>query len=572
MIVYDFEVTKHDWLICFLDTETRKMYEIVNNVEHFRKFYDYYKHRIWVGYNSRGYDQWIAKAILAGFNPYEMSTWIIDKDRKGFEFSKLLNDYPILNYDCSVGFRSLKELEAFMGDAIVETSVPFTIDRKLTDSELKEMIKYCKHDVWETFKVFIETKSEFESHVGLINEFGMDMSYINKTKAQLSAEILGASKRERDDEYDISFPPTLRLGKYDWIRDWYCNWADEIKDDSAKLECNVAGVPHVFGLGGLHGAIRNYYGVGHYLMIDVASYYPALMIEYNFLSRNVLNPKKYRDIRDERIRLKGVKDPREYPRKIVLNSTFGASKDKYNKLYDPLQANNVCIGGQLLLTDLIDKLEGKCELIQSNTDGVLVKLHNVGDEENIKLICEEWCERTRMSLEYDKFVKVFQKDVNNYVIVPEGDLYDSKGKPRWKAKGAYVKHLNTLDNDLPIVNKAVVDYLIKNIPVEVTISKADNLIDFQKITKISHSKYDWIVYKGEILSEKVVRCFASKLESDDTIYKKHKTKVTLDKTASTPEKAFIYNDDIVGKKVPDYLDKNWYIDLAKKRISDFLGE
>ena len=99
-------------------------------------------------------------------------------------------------------------------------------------------------------------------------------------------------------------------------------------------------------------------------MCDVASYYPAMMIEYGFLSRNVKNKFKYRQIRDERIVMKQNKDKRQQPRKIALNSTFGASKDKYNKLYDPLQANNICITGQLLLTDLIEKLENHCQLIQ----------------------------------------------------------------------------------------------------------------------------------------------------------------------------------------------------------------
>ena len=44
----------------------------------------------------------------------------------------------------------------------------------------------------------------------------------------------------------------------------------------------------------------------------------------------------------------------QQPYKIVLNGTYGASKDKYNNLYDPLQANNVCINGQLMLLDLIE--------------------------------------------------------------------------------------------------------------------------------------------------------------------------------------------------------------------------
>ena len=102
MIIYDFETFKYDWLVCWLDTETKKIYSIVNDKQKLEKFYEYYKNRIWVGYNSRNYDVWIAKAILCDFNPYDMSQWIIEKDRKGFEFSRLLNNFPIINYDCAV--------------------------------------------------------------------------------------------------------------------------------------------------------------------------------------------------------------------------------------------------------------------------------------------------------------------------------------------------------------------------------------------------------------------------------------------------------------------------------------
>ena len=43
-----------------------------------------------------------------------------------------------------------------------------------------------------------------------------------------------------------------------------------------------------------------------------------------------------------------------------------------------------------------------------------------------------------------------------------------------------------------------------------------------------------------------------------------------EKIALTPERVFIDNDDVRGKKVPEYLDKDWYVDLAKKRIKDFI--
>lgn len=365
MIVWDFEVYKHDWMVCWLDVETKKMHSIVNDKEKLEKFYKYYNKRIWVGYNSRHYDQWIFRAIMCDFNPYELSDWIINKDRPAFEFSSLLGRIPVLNYDCKNTHHSLKQLEAFMGDDIQETTVPFDIDRKLTKKELEEVKKYCKHDVWETFKVFVETKTEFESHMGLLKEFNLPLKYISKTKAQISAVILGASAKKHNDEFQIDIPETLEIGRYQWVVDYYLDWAENVKDyKKFVLKGDIGGVPHKFGLGGLHGARNKFVGDGIFLLADVSSYYPAVMIEYDFLSRNVKNPKKYRKLRDDRLVMKANGDPREYPRKIVLNGTFGASKDKYNQLYDPRQANNICITGQLFLVDLIDKIEDHCEIIQ----------------------------------------------------------------------------------------------------------------------------------------------------------------------------------------------------------------
>lgn len=564
MIVYDVEVFKHDWMICWLDTNTRKMHSIVNNKEKLEKFYDYYKNEIWVGYNSRSYDQWIVRAILCDFNPYDLSDWIINKGRHAFEFSSMLGKIPILNYDCQYFFRSLKELEAFMGDDIQESDVPFDIDRKLTPEEIRKVKKYCKHDVWETFKVFIETKSEFESHMGLIKEFNLPLKYVSKTKAQISAVILGASQKKWKDEFDIDIPDTLDLGRYDWIKDFYLNWAKNDRDyKNMKLDTDIAGVPHSFGVGGLHGAKKRFMGDGIFVLADVSSYYPALMIEYDFLSRNVSSPKKYRTIRDDRLKLKAQKDPREYPRKIVLNATFGASKDKYNNLYDPRQANNICIAGQLFLVDLIDKIEDHCEIIQSNTDGVLFKLTDETNKKEVLELCDQWAERTRMGLGYDHMKKVIQRDVNNYIAVFDNDYV--------KSTGSVVKPPHPLDNDLPIIRKAVVEYFVNNVPVEETIMKSDKLIDFQKVTKISH-KYSHAIHNGQRKLERVFRVFASKDPNDGILYKQHKKKDKPDKTPSTPERCFIDNSDINGKGIPTKLDKQWYIDLARKRVEEFVDK
>ena len=588
MIFYDFEVFKNDWLVVLIDPINKKQFTIINNPDELEKIYNEYKKDIWVGYNSRNYDQYILKAILCGFNPKDMNDHIIKYKQHGFTFSSLLIRYPLINYDVAmINDGGLKTLEGYLGNNIKETSVPFDIDRKLTDEEIIETVQYCTHDVEQTIEVFLLRKSEFESQMDLINTFKLPLFKVGKTKAQLTADILEAKRwYEWNDEFDITIPTTLRIEKYKDILNWYKNPLN--RDYNKKLEIEVAGVPHLFAWGGLHGGRKKYSSEGYFINVDVASYYPALMIEYDYLSRNVKDKSKYVNIRDTRLELKAKKDPKQQPFKIVLNGCYGAMKDKNNNLYDPLMANNVCVSGQLFLLDLIEKLEPYAEIIQSNTDGILIKMPTkYSINEWYKLIddvCYEWENRTKMKLEFDEFVKVYQKDVNNYVII------DRLGN--YKSKGSYVKKLNSLYYDLPIVNKALINYLLKKIPVEKTINECNELKEFQKIVKVS-SKYSYGLYNpkielkkirdtsgklktvkifsgGEKLNEKCFRVFASVDNiNDGTIYKVKNENKNPEKFADTPEVCFIYNHNINDEAVNIKLNKKWYIELAKKRLRDF---
>lgn len=566
MLFYDFEVFSQDWLVVIKDTDTRTTHKILNDPEALRKIYEANKNNIWVGYNSRSYDQYIFKGILLGMDPKKINDHIIVKNLCGWQYSRAFNQIQFYNFDIMTDkFKGLKQLEGFMGNDIRETTVNFNIDRKLTPKEIEETFFYCNHDVEQTMKVFINRKEEFDSQMNLIKTFKLPLKYINKTKAQLSAIILEADKREHDDEFEITIVDTLKVEKYKSIVNWYRNPVN--LDYKKKLEIEVADVIHLFGWGGLHGARVKYQDEGIFINSDVTSFYPSLMIEYGFLSRNVRHAEKFKEIYDIRVELKKEgKKKEQAPYKIVLNSTYGASKDKYNNLFDPLQANNVCINGQLLLLDLIehvtDKIPG-AKLIQSNTDGVMFKLPNEETIDIYKDVCKEWETRTRMGLEHDLIKKVIQKDVNNYIIVMDNG--------KIKSKGAYVKSLNSLDYDLPIVNKALMEYFISGIPVEETINNCNDLIEFQKVVKVS-SKYKCSLYGDQVLNENILRVFASRSRRDPGVYKLKKDKDTKDKIGGTPERCFIENGDIKGIKVPRKLDKQWYIDTAKKRIKDFVGE
>ncbi|WP_437629318.1 hypothetical protein [Clostridium paraputrificum] len=566
MLFYDFEVFSHDWLVVIKDTDTRTTHKILNDSEALRKIYEANKNNIWVGYNSRSYDQYIFKGILLGMDPKKINDHIIVKNLGGWQYSRAFNQIQFYNFDIMTDkFKGLKQLEGFMGNDIRETTVDFNIDGKLTPKEIEETFFYCNHDVEQTMKVFINRKEEFDSQMNLIKTFKLPLKYINKTKAQLSAIILEADKREHDDEFEITIVDTLKVEKYKSIVNWYRNPVN--LDYKKKLEIEVADVIHLFGWGGLHGARVKYQDEGIFINSDVTSFYPSLMIEYGFLSRNVRHVEKFKEIYDIRVELKKEgKKKEQAPYKIVLNSTYGASKDKYNNLFDPLQANNVCINGQLLLLDLIehvtDKIPG-AKLIQSNTDGVMFKLPNEETIDIYKDVCKEWETRTRMGLDHDLIKKVIQKDVNNYIIVMDNG--------KIKSKGAYVKSLNSLDYDLPIVNKALMEYFISGMPVEETINNCNDLIEFQKVVKVS-SKYKCSLYGDQVLNENILRVFASRSRRDPGVYKLKKDKDTKDKIGGTPERCFIENGDIKGIKVPRKLDKQWYIDTAKKRIKDFVGE
>lgn len=170
-----------------------------------------------------------------------------------------------------------------------------------------------------------------------------------------------------------------------------------------------------------------------------------------------------------------------------------------------------------------------------------------------------------MNDELEKIIKDFE-DENHCTVVCKGDKIHILGK--LERKGKYVKELSDLDNDLPIVNKAVVDYIINGTPVEQTINNSNDMIDFQTIVRVSKAyKLGW--HNGQELSEKTFRVYASTDSKDTYIGKCRESGATPEKFANTPDNCFIYNKEVKGVPLSAKLDKKWYIDLAKKRLGEY---
>lgn len=563
MVFYNFGVFKYDWIVVFINPFEKEQTVIVNNSGLLEDFYEMNKNDIFVGYNSRKYHSVIFKSILLSFNPKTISDYIIEKGLSEYQIDRRLKNIKLYNYDVMEKMEGLKTLEGFMGNDIQETEIPFNIDRKLTAEELSKTIDYCIHDVEQTMEIFLKRKENFEVQMQIIKTFNLQMDNIGLTQAQLTANVLQCRKpfEERFDDFDLQILPCIKIEKYKNVLDWFLDSRN--KNYNASLKTEVCGIPHIFGWGGLHGCISEPVHITGFLIhIDVTSYYPSLMIEHDFLTRNCRKKELYSDIYKTRVELKKQgKEKEQAPYKIILNSTYGICKDQFSKAYDPLQANNVCVNGQLMLLDLLEKLEPYCRLIQSNTDGIIIQI----DEKNYNLIddiCFEWEQRTRMKLEFKNATEIWQGDVNNYILKFENGKFERKG--------AYVKEFNELDYDLPIINEAIFKFLTEGTEVETTIYNCDLLINFQKIVKIS-SKYKYAYHNGKRLTGKTFRIFASKDTKDSFIGKQKEIGATVEKFANTPQHCFIDNSEVKNKTVPMKLNKEWYIELAKKRLAEKFG-
>ena len=602
MIFYDFEVFKYDWLVVFIDTESEEKTVIVNDRDKLIDFYDKHVKDIWSGFNVNHYDQYIFKAIMLGMNPKDVNDKIIVDGLDGWQISREFNKIPLVQYDCMTS-RSygLKTLEGFLGSNIKESDIDFNIDRKLTDDEIAQTIEYCTHDVEETIKVFIERIDTFNAMLGIIKAFPdiTTLSDIGLTHARITAKVLGCKYENRDDEFDFFFLPCIQLNKYKCVYEWFESLAGNPNNLSyfdfyhQSYVIEVAKIPHVFGFGGLHGApgeIKTKKDGTKYVVsmpkhckgaiyhVDVSNYYPSLLIAWGLVTRSATND-NYQQMYKIRKELKykqrhatSHEESRMYkkmqdPYKVMLNGLSGAMKDKGNAAFDPRNNNCMCINGQLMLLDLIEHLEiiPGFELIQSNTDGLIIQLPDTDEAFNmLDDICYDWecrmsTDKCEILLETDQIAEIYQKDVNNYLWIElDGNT---------ERKGAYVKNLSRLDYDLPIINKALVEYMTNHTSVENTINSCDSLIEFQKIVKLSN-KYEYVEHNNIRYDYKCYRVFASNDRHDGPILKCRLGNNPA-KFGNTPDSCFIENNDVNDVMIQKKLDKKWYIDLAKKRLTDF---
>ena len=588
IIIFDFEVFKYDTLLGMKiinddnSIENRQIWGDDNIRDFILSHYDC----LWIGHNNDAYDNHIISAILKHENVFKASKKLINAAFRG----KV--DLPFMTYDLMCcRFYSLKMTELLVGKAIHTTEVDFNLDRALTEEEKQLTEKYNMSDLEQTYHNFLELQDPLILRLNLIKEFNIDKKYLTATEARLASIALHA-KQIPGIEYQYVAPKiydTLKI-KNQAVIDYYLSEGfRKVSTGENKLTVTLCGVEHQLGSGGIHAARKKCHET-NMLYLDVSGYYNLVMINYNLLPRTIPEEGKklYEYMYHQQLKLKGVDDAKRWVYKTILLAVFGASMNEHTDFYDPQIGSLITITGQIFLVDLLEKLEGKVKLIQSNTDGIIVKPLTTSSKEEVLAIVDEWCTRTGFVIKPKEIAEIHQRDVNNYCYRLTNGSTDTKGDAfigSW-AIDEPVKNEFYTAKETAIISKAVLAYFLENTAVEETIEKyKDNLLYFQFLCKklsYDYCKYMTLDETNNIVAEEYVsdlnRCFALKSDGKTTNfivkYKKDKSgKEKKSKIPNMPDNYFIYNNEILSNesktKLKQKIDYNYYVDRAYKRISEF---
>jgi hypothetical protein len=666
--IYDIEVFSDDWIVVFRNPDADNNHIVIHNDNYHLKAFLEQPDIVLGGFNNKHYDDWVLMTMLNGGSNIEVkkhNDFIINGDN-AWEFPFIsFQKRPFKSFDLRDDIAdqgiSLKAIEGNLGLPIVESSVPFNIDRKLTDKELDEVIKYCKYDVDSTVKLYKERKEDYIDAKALICDM-YDLPKdegIGLTNAKLCAKILGAKPQNFTDERDYVIPDNIDT---DLIPKVVLDFFLQIRDKSIPdtklfgagkgskgmtldiiLKTSYGSCPVTYAWGGVHGAkpcvIVEETDDRVIINQDVASLYPNSMLNFGYCSRAMEDPEAYRKLVEKRLYYKAKAKPywkkleqklgkdwykkyeseffswsfrlddirkdvdeetfndilsfleadnRQSSLKLPINTTYGAMLNKHNDLADRWAGRSVCISNQLAMTMLIVQLAKACEtidFININTDGIMFSIDRKEVELSEKIVAE-WSKVTRFEMERDDFKKVIQKDVNNYIgITPDG---------KFKTKGGYVSLYdggNFKTNSLQIIHKAIVEYLVRGVSAETTINECKDIFAFQNIVKTGSTyegAYHYINGEREPI-QKVNRVYAVKNPKYGAVVKgkwiteKRKKDKATGKMISEPvdppqwsetiisecpDHAFIDNENVL---TVDELDKDYYIDMAKKRIDKYIN-
>ena len=406
-------------------------------------------------------------------------------------------------------------------------------NRYLLPKYVEPMLHYNKNDVFLCCEIVRQKPDEVILRYSLGHAYGINFlcsarsniadKLLNKFYAERSGLHEDAFKNLRTQRTALSFNkiifPHIKF-KTKQLQDLL----EEMKKvviyrtnkDSFVREIDFYGTTYTLATGGIHTQDKpvvlkstdKYVYVHH----DYTSYYPSIMISYEVVPEH-LNTKVFVNMVDyfkqTRVKCKHTKDEDGYiikgvpnkiaaeALKIVINSIYGKFGSELFFLYDRFAQLQVTINGQLMTMTLVEELElSGIHVISANTDGIIIRLPR--DKMDVfNDITKRWNETNKMGADSEDYKAYYARDVNNYFAVWPDEEVDAKGALDPKQ---YLKDLKK-GYDMPIVAKAVFNYLYKKIPVMDTLRNCTDILDFCKTQNVG--KQFEVVYQ-KVVDGKVV--------------------------------------------------------------------
>ena len=576
LLAYDIEVFKDQSCVVFktMDGKTDRIF--TNNLAGLGEYIDkgilthsgyqgleeYLDDKVLVGYNNHHYDDYVLYAMCKNLDQSIIKEWndnIINNGSR-VNMKKVSNRTYDAFQQISVARPSLKKVEGNLGKSIIESDVNFDYEGVLNPKDNLSVVKYCEYDVLQAIEIYNMRSDYFESKkaiVDMIDDKNLREKAINWNTTSIVGQILKPKRKAPSrllvDETMLNYVPTDV--KNMWLE---LNNTLDYKFNTKKVIVEDFGCKVEFGWGGLHGAPDRVYEARDVKLLDVASMYPNILILLNGLGDKTDD---YKGILEYRLKLKHKgKKKEQAPYKLILNSTYGLLNNQYSMLNNPKLAYSICIYGQISLYVLSSMLSGiGCKVFNINTDGVAF----TSPDDEYKKVWNIWQETFGLTLELDEFDYWIQKDVNNYIAVDKNKNIKVKGGDVNK----YSRPNYFNNNDIRIVDLALVDYIVKDVPIDETIiDNLDNPLLFQYILQAGNT-YKGTVDQDDNEYQKVNRAFAIK-DNGVTLFKKRQDN-GLVKFADTPKNMWIYNgdiEDIDTNKFKQKIDLQWYYDLTRKRL------
>lgn len=432
--------------------------------------------------------------------------------------------------------------------------LPYSPDMVLDEIQKENVRQYNRKDLDITERLYLELKEDIHLRDSLMERMPNCSNLLIKGNASLGEYLVIKDLYRKKNPLKTNFvqylPPRNIHFKNQDLNQILCGLdgislpLDEsgkpvLKGEVFKHKIKIGQTCYKIGLGGLHSQEKDLITEGDIMYnADVTSFYPSLILEYGFYpgSYGIEFLDAYRSIYNERVQAKNRGDDViNSAYKLALNSVFGKLGNKYSPMYDPVMLLNVTITGQLLLLMLIEMLEENgCNVRSANTDGVEFQ----GDPGNV---LQEWEKISKMKLEFNTYNKLYARDVNNYIAIWGNKI---------KSKGVYADPDLKKSWEHPVIFKAIKEFLLNRIPVEETINNCKDITQFLLIRNVTGG----CVYKDEFKG-RVARWYYS-TNGDFIYYDKNHNKVAKSEGS-------VFVDKLNLRQIPNDLDKNRYIDIAK---------